>query len=135
MIEREVVNIRAGRQVRAAYSVRYLSDVTRGTSPIEAVEFLLDTGPSVLLSCATDWTLKVTEGRWPELPSWCHPAESWAFEEVETIGKPGFSEIVSSSEIHNPVGELCGIRLEFPAAWFTVKSGEALTLDFSPKDR
>jgi hypothetical protein len=134
MTERKVANLRAGQRVRAALDVRYLADDSQDAASVEAVEFLLDTGPSILLSCDTDWTLKVTDGQWPALPAWCWPIESWAFEEIEGIGSSGLDIIISASDIHNSVGEVCGVLLEFPVAWVTVRSGEVLTWDISRKE-
>lgn len=134
MTERNAASLRAGQRVQAALDVKYLEDDVEGAASAEAVEFLLEAGPSILLSCGTDWTLKVSEGRWPVLPAWCWPVESWAFEEVDQIGSPGFDRIISTSDIRNSVGEVCGILLEFPEAWVTVRSGEALTWSISRKD-
>lgn len=130
---REGVNLRAGQRVRAAFAVKYIAGGSRGAATAGAVEFLLDGGPSVLLSCDTDWTLEVTEGRWPELPAWCWPVESWTFERIEGIGSPGLDEVVSSSDLFDAVGEFCGVRLEFPTAWVTIRSGEAVTWDIARK--
>lgn len=133
MTERKAANLHPGQRVRAAFGVKYLDDAQSAAS-VEAMEFLLDAGPSILLSCDTDWTLKASEGRWPVLPDWCRPADSWDFEEIGGIGSPGLDRIVSVSDIHNSVGEICGIHLEFPAAWVTVRSGEALTWGISSKE-
>ncbi|MFF8313272.1 hypothetical protein [Streptomyces lydicus] len=133
MTERKVANLQAGQRVRAAFGVKYLADDVQSATSVEAVEFVLGAGHSILLSCGTDWTLKDSEGRWPVLPAWCWPAESWAFEEIGEIGRPGLDRIVSASDIHNSVGEVCGVHLEFPAAWVSVRSGEALTWDISSK--
>ena len=135
MTERKVANLRAGRRVRAALGVKYLADDSQDAASVEAVEFLFDTGPSILMSCDTDWTLKVAEGRWPVLPAWCWPIESWDFEEIEEIGSPGLDIVISTSDIRNSVGEVCGVLLELPMAWVTVRSGEALTWDISRKER
>ena len=125
------VELRAGQVARAAFGVEYIaSDPGRATS-LAAVEVLLTEGCSVLLSSGTDWTLEVSEGRWPVLPIWCWPVESWTFEEMPELGQPGLDRIISVSEIHDSVGELCGVDLEFSAAWVTVRSGEALTWSVS----
>ncbi|MFI1200627.1 hypothetical protein K2224_14575 [Streptomyces sp. BHT-5-2] len=134
MTERNVSNLRAGQRVRAAVGIKYLADEADDVTSVEAVEFLPDAGPSILLSCGTDWTLQISEGRWPVLPAWCWPAESWAFEKLDQIGSPGLDRIISTSDIRNSVGEICGILLEFPAAWVTVRSGEALTWSISRKE-
>lgn len=39
----------------------------------EAVEFLLSDSQSLLLTCASDWTLHIGPGTWPRLPDWCVP--------------------------------------------------------------
>lgn len=120
MTERKVVNLRAGQRVQAALGVRYLADDTKSSASVEAVEFLLGTGPSILLSCDTGWALKVCEGRWPALPAWYWPVESWTFEEMGEIWSSRLDRIISASDIRNSVGEVCGVHLEFPAAWVTV---------------
>lgn len=137
MAERKASNLHPGQRVRAAFGVKYLADDAQNAASVEAMEFLLDTGPSILLSCGTGWTLKVfegSEGHWPVLPAWCWPVESWAFEEIGGIGSNGLDRIVSASDIHNSVGEVRGVHLEFPAAWVTVRSGEALTWGISSKE-
>lgn len=125
--------LRAGRRVKAALGVRYLVDDGDSASPVEAIDFLLDAGPSVLLSCDTDWTLKISEGRWPTLPAWCWPVEAWGYEQIDEIGSSGLDEIVAVSDVFNSVGELCGILLEFPSASMVVSSGEAVTWEISRK--
>ncbi|MFD8649871.1 hypothetical protein [Streptomyces mirabilis] len=134
MTERKLAKLQAGQRVRAAFGVKYLADATQSPASVEAMEFLLEIGPSILLSCGTDWTLKVSEGRWPTLPAWCFPVESWAFEEISEIGDPGLDSIISTSDIRNSVGEVRGVLLEFPLAWVSVRSGEALTWDISRKE-
>lgn len=47
---------------------------------------------------------------------------------------PGLEEVVSSSDLFDAVGEFCGVRLEFPAAWMTITSGETLTWDIVRKE-
>ncbi|MCF6526613.1 hypothetical protein [Streptomyces sp. JJ36] len=134
MTERRVANLRAGQRVRAALGVKYLADDCQELPSVEAVEFLFDGGPSILLSCGTDWTLEVAEGRWPALPEWCWPIEAWTFEKVEEIGSPDLDVIISTSDILNAVGEICGVLLEFPAAWVTIRSGKALTWEISRRE-
>lgn len=134
MTERNMPSLRAGQRVQAALGIKYLADDVEDAASVEAMEFLLEAGFSILLSCDTDWTLKISEGRWPVLPAWCCPVESWAFEEVDQFGSLGFDRIISTSDIRNSVGEVCGILLEFPEAWATVRSGEALTWNISRKD-
>ncbi|WP_336160111.1 hypothetical protein [Amycolatopsis sp. VC5-11] len=130
----EVVDLRPGQRLRAAFGVKYVADGVPDDASCEAVELILDGGPSVLLSADTDWTLRLIEGRWPTLPEWCWPVESWDFEKIPEIGSPGLDVIISKSEMLNAVGEICGVILEFPAALLTVSSGEAVTWSFSRKD-
>ncbi|GAA2668178.1 hypothetical protein [Streptomyces lunalinharesii] len=133
MAEREVANLRAGQRVRAALGVKYVAGDSQDSASVEAVEFLTGGDSSILLSCDTDWTLKVAEGRWPALPAWCWPVDSWAFVDMGDIGSPGLDLVISTSEILNSVGEVCGVVLEFPVAWVTIRSGEALTWDIARK--
>lgn len=131
MTEQGSVALRPGQVVRAAFGVKYLgTDAERATS-LAAVEVLLAQGSSILLSSGTDWTLEVSEGRWPVLPAWCWPVESWTFEEIPAFGHPGLDRIISVSEIHNSVGEFCGVDLQFSAAQVAVRSGEALAWNVS----
>ncbi|MGW7534070.1 hypothetical protein [Amycolatopsis sp. NPDC054798] len=134
MTHGEVVDLRAGRSLRAAFGVKYVAGGVPGDESYEAVELILYGGSSVLLSTDTDWTLRVTEGRWPTLPEWCWPVESWDFEKIPEIGASGLDVIISKSEKINSAGEVCGVLLEFPAALLTVSSGEAVTWAFSRKE-
>lgn len=59
MTERKASNLHPGQRVRPAFGVKYLADDAQNAASVEAMEFLLDTGPSILLSCGTGWTLKV----------------------------------------------------------------------------
>ncbi|NJP65699.1 hypothetical protein [Streptomyces spiramenti] len=124
-----------GRRVRAAYGVRYTPDDSGRSASFEALELVCDTPPSIVFSCGTDWTLRTTEGHWPNLPAWCFPIDSWAFEEVEEIGKPGLDVIASTSRLLDAVGEEIGTLLEFRTAWVTVSSGDALSLDVTHKSQ
>lgn len=133
MTDRKDANLRVGQRVRAAFGVKCIADDSQDSVAVEAVEFLFDADPSILLSCDTDWTFKVTEGRWPALPGWCWPVDSWTFEKIEEIGSPGLDVIISTSDIYNSVNEVCGALLEFSAAWLTVRSGEVLKWDIACK--
>ncbi|MFC5723017.1 hypothetical protein ACFP1Z_22885 [Streptomyces gamaensis] len=130
---RSALNLLSGQRVTKAYAIVCLLDTGNERSPAEGMEFLLADGRSVLLSCATDWSLEVAEGAWPELPDWCWPAESWAHEEIERIGAPGLDKVVRISGIHNSVGELSGALLEFPSAFLEVRAGAAVTWEITPK--
>lgn len=134
MIDRKELSLRAGQRMLAALGVKYVADDSQDPASLEAVELLFDGDRSILLSCDTDWTLKFTEGRWPALPAWCWPVESWAFEKIGEIGSPGLDILISTSDIHDSVGEVCGVLMELPTAWITVRSAEALTVDISRKE-
>lgn len=134
MAKRKEAKLRAGQRVWAALSVRYVADESHDSMQVEAVEFLFEEDSSVLLSCGTDWALKITEGRWSELPEWCWPVESWAFEKIGGIGGPGLDIIVSTADILNVAGEICGVQLEFSVAWVVVRSGEVMTWDIIRKE-
>ena len=54
----------------------------------EAVEFLLSDSQSLLLTCASDWTLHIGPGTWPRLPDWCVPAGQWEFAALPHLPEP-----------------------------------------------
>ncbi|MFH8346527.1 hypothetical protein [Streptomyces sp. NPDC018045] len=126
--------LRVGQKVRSAFALEYLAGEDNAGSPVEGVEFLMASEGSVLLFSGTDWTLRTSEGGWPKLPDWCWPAELWKRSTIEGVGSLGFDEIVGVSEVLNSVGELSGLRLEFPMAYLTVRSGEVMTWDISRKE-
>ncbi|WP_130796411.1 hypothetical protein [Streptomyces otsuchiensis] len=132
MTERTSGNLLTGHRIRAALGITYVAGETEDAT-FEALELLRDAESSVVLSCDTDWTLKVNEGNWPELPAWCWPAESWAFRKIEEIGNPGIDVITSTSSLLDSTGENFGILLEFSTAWVTVSSGESITLEIKHK--
>ncbi|NJQ04891.1 hypothetical protein [Streptomyces lonarensis] len=132
MTEHTSGNLLTGHRIRAALGITYVADETEDSS-LEGLELLREAEQSIVLSCGTDWTLKVNEGNWPEMPAWCWPAESWAFREIEEIGSPGIDVITSTSSLFDSTGENFGILLEFSKAWVTVSSGESLTLEIKHK--
>ncbi|MBD9702581.1 hypothetical protein [Streptomyces caniscabiei] len=134
----------AGQRVTSARAIRYVAekDVAEaraaagppGVPSAEGIELLLADGGSVVLSSGTDWTLKVSTGRWPDLPEWCWPAESWRYERIDEIGAPGLDEIVAFSETTNEVAETSGAVLQFPSGRMTIRSGEAVTWEIVPTE-
>lgn len=110
-----------GRSVRALYEVRHWV-----LGACEGIELVMDDGPSVLLWNGTDWTLRINEGQWPELPTWAWPPEAWEFVQGEGIGGPGIDEILSVNLRFDSVGQHMGIDLGFRKARLVFDSGERM---------
>lgn len=121
-------SLRPGRIIRAALSIEYIPDEPRENSS-EGLEFLLEGGGSVVATNATDWTLVMSEGRWPELPSWCWPVEEWRYGNIDIIGSPGFNEILNVSNIYNSVDELHGQVVSFRDGSISIRAGDDMTWD------
>ncbi|GAA0324559.1 hypothetical protein GCM10010302_74600 [Streptomyces polychromogenes] len=120
-----------GETISAAFAVKYLPEGEAGLA--EGVEFVLASGSSVILWNGTDWTLRISGGDWPRLPEWAWPPESWTFSRIDDLGHPGLDEVLTVNAVHNEVGELYGVRIEFPAATLTVSSGNSVTWLVTPK--
>ncbi len=92
----------------------------------EAVEYMFLSGQSIIITTATDWSLSVESGSWPDLPAWCYPSESWSF-------RPMRSELGACRQIHlqrDSGGALKGVILTFRSASVVIGSGEHITIDF-----
>ncbi|MFD9375743.1 hypothetical protein ACFWBH_09450 [Streptomyces sp. NPDC059999] len=121
-----------GETVTAAFALRYLPEGDEWRA--EGIELTLASGGSIMLWNETDWTLKVSDGGWPELPDWAWPPEAWVFEPIDGLGRPGLDEILTASPVHNEVGELYGATLGFPHGTLTVGSGDFISWTLVRKD-
>lgn len=73
-----------GETVTAAFALRYLPEGDEWRA--EGIELTLASGGSIMLWNETNWTLKVSDGGWPELPDWAWPPEAWVFEPIDDLG-------------------------------------------------
>lgn len=99
----------------------------------EAVEFVLSTGESVLLTCASDWSLRITSGAWPALPDWCVPAGQWQFEPVGRLPLPPFGgawTVVGTQERRDEKGEVCEAVIRCEDGDFVIKGGDTVAIRF-----
>jgi hypothetical protein len=120
-----------GCTVAEIYGIFFISEEGSPDAVPEAVELIFRESDSVVFTSATDWTLRVEKGTWPEVPRWCYPSESWTYREIDAIsGRPlgKLSEVVSRLDEH---GELIGVDLGFEGAgYILIRSGEPFVVEF-----
>ncbi|WP_322756553.1 hypothetical protein [Frankia sp. Cas3] len=120
----------SGREVVSLQGVFYLSESVDLGPSLDSVELVFRDGGSIIFTAATDWTLRVSLGAWPQLPEWCWPPKSWTFTPLETkIGDAGFDGIIDVKDLHNEVGDLVGFILKFGAGNLAIKSGDAIAIE------
>ena len=104
------------------------SDSESGTTTYEPDSYLLLTNEEALLiTSATDWTLRVETVSWPDLPDWAWPPTDWRYEEVESpIGRAGYQTVKLASYLHNEVGEVDGLKIEFEQGSIEFRSGDSV---------
>ncbi|QLH21677.1 hypothetical protein [Streptomyces sp. Rer75] len=120
-----------GRTVVEIYGIFFISEEGIPDAMPEAIELIFRESDSLVFTSATDWTLRVEKGTWPEVPTWCYPSESWTYREIDAIPGGPFgklSEIVSRRNEH---GELIGVDLGFEGAGhILIRSGEPFVVEF-----
>jgi len=102
----------------------------------EAVEFVLDGGQSVLLTCASDHTLSITSGAWPGLPDWCVPAGQWQFEQLSRLPPPPYGgawTVTGTQERRDEHGEVREAVIRCENGDFTVVGGDTVAIRFLPR--
>src|SRR6478609_1311752 len=94
----------------------------------EAVEFLLADGQSLLLTCASDWTLRVGPGAWPRLPEWCVPSGQWEFATVPTLPQPpeGGWTVTRTEERGDENGQVREAVIRCEGGSFVVVGGDTM---------
>jgi hypothetical protein len=113
------------------FPMEYVTDVKgifyeEEDSP-EALEFIFTSGMSIVLTSATDWTLSIKPGNWPDLPSWCYPKSSWSSRSMHgALGR--CTEFIAESGTD---GKLMGATLTFAESTISVSSGDQLRVVFS----
>ncbi|MEU5658094.1 hypothetical protein ABZ802_21130 [Streptomyces sp. NPDC047737] len=99
----------------------------------EAVEFVLDGGQSVLLTCASDHTLSITSGAWPSLPDWCVPAGQWQFEQLDRLPPPPYGgawTVIGTQERRDEHGEVREAVIRCENGDFVVNGGDTVGIRF-----
>lgn len=101
----------------------------------EAVEFVLEDGQSVLLTCASDRTLSITPGAWPVLPDWCVPAGQWQFEQLSRLPPPPYGgawTVTGTQERRDEHGEVREAVFRCENGDFVVLGGDTVAIRFVP---
>ncbi|MFF8915445.1 hypothetical protein ACF08M_19505 [Streptomyces sp. NPDC015032] len=99
----------------------------------EAVEFLLADDQSVILTCASDGTLRVGPGAWPRLPKWCVPSGQWEFLTVSNLPPPpdGGWTVTRTEERRDERGEVHEAVIRCEGGRFVVVGGDTVTIRFT----
>jgi hypothetical protein len=99
-------------------------------SSLDACELVLLDGGSVLFSAATDWTLEIEPGRWPDLPAWCWPPENWFFRRMDlAVDLAQMGPIMGVRETLDEVGGHVGLRIMFDECELVVGSGADIVVE------
>ncbi|WNI22755.1 hypothetical protein [Streptomyces sp. ITFR-16] len=99
----------------------------------EAVAFLLGDGQSVVLTCASDGTLHVGAGTWPQLPDWCVPAAQWEFATMAALPQPppGGWTVLRTEERRDDRGEVHEAVIRCEGGRFVVIGGDTVGIRFT----
>lgn len=103
------------------------------TGEPEAIEFVLSGGESVLLTCASDWTLRITPGGWPGLPDWCVPAGQWQFSALTDLPVPPYGgawTVTGTEELRDETGEVRQVVIRCEDGDFVVVAGDTMAIRF-----
>ncbi|WP_335941362.1 hypothetical protein [Streptomyces sp. PTD5-9] len=124
-----------GARIVGVYGVRYRPEGLMGEP--EAAEFLLADGQSVLLTCASDRTLRVGPGSWPRLPDWCVPSGQWEFAAVPGLPEPpeGGWTVTRTEERRDERGEVREAVIRCEDGRFVVVGGDSLAVRFTRDHR
>ncbi|GAA2996320.1 hypothetical protein [Streptomyces fulvorobeus] len=99
----------------------------------EAIEFVLHGGDSVLLTCASDRTLRITPGSWPELPDWCVPAGQWQFSSLTGLPGPPYGgawTVTGTEERRDGSGEVCEVVIRCEDGDFVAAAEDTMAIRF-----
>ncbi|MEU0626814.1 hypothetical protein [Streptomyces sp. NPDC005989] len=120
-----------GERITAVVGVFYRPEGRLGEP--EAVEFLLADGQSVLLTCASDWTLRVGPGTWPRLPDWCVPSGQWEFATVSNLPEPpdGGWTVTRTEERGDENGQVREVVIRCEGGSFVVIGGDTVAIRFT----
>ncbi|MEU5717879.1 hypothetical protein AB0G71_19195 [Streptomyces sp. NPDC020403] len=105
------------------------------TGEPEAVEFVLADGQSVLLTCASDRSLRITSGAWPRLPDWCVPAGQWQLAELNRLPPPPYGgawTVIGTHETRDGYGEVREAVIRCENGDFVVNGGDTVEIRFVP---
>ncbi|MFF1836070.1 hypothetical protein ACFVXE_17955 [Streptomyces sp. NPDC058231] len=99
----------------------------------EAVEFLLSDGQSLLLTCASDWSLHIGPGTWPHLPDWCVPAGQWGFSGLPNLPEPpeGGWTVTRTEERRDEHGNVREAVIRCEGGRFVVLGGDTVAIRFT----
>ncbi|MFF4244260.1 hypothetical protein ACFYY2_07270 [Streptomyces sp. NPDC001822] len=120
-----------GARITAVHGLFYRPEGRAGEP--EAVEFVLDGGQSVLLTCASDRTLNITSGAWPGLPDWCVPAGQWQFAPPSRLPPPPYGgawTVIGTQERRDGHGEVHEAVIRCEDGDFVVNGGDTLSIRF-----
>ncbi|CAM5334122.1 hypothetical protein SBADM41S_06252 [Streptomyces badius] len=106
-----------------------------GPGEPEAVEFVLAEDQSVLLTCASDRTLRVTPGSWPRLPDWCVPASQWHHAPPPLLPPVPYGAwtVVGTQEVRDDGGEVLQAVIRCEEGDFVVVAGDTMAVRFDPR--
>ncbi|MFD7864850.1 hypothetical protein [Streptomyces sp. NPDC057682] len=99
----------------------------------EAVAFLLLDGQSVLLTCASDGSLHIGAGTWPDLPAWCVPAAQWTYAPLASLTPPpdGGWTVLRTEERADAWGAVQEAVIHCEGGRFVVTGGDTVSLRFT----
>ncbi|WP_328626453.1 MULTISPECIES: hypothetical protein [unclassified Streptomyces] len=99
----------------------------------EAVEFLFSDSQSLLLTCASDWTLHIGPGTWPRLPDWCVPAGQWEFAALPHLPEPpdGGWTVTRTEELRDERGEVHQAVIRCEGGRFVVIGGDTVAIRYT----
>ncbi|WP_299532834.1 hypothetical protein [uncultured Streptomyces sp.] len=122
-----------GAWITAVHGIFYLPEGRTGGA--EAVEFVRTDGRSVLMTCASDRTLGITAGAWPDLPAWCVPPAQWGRAPLACLPPPPYGgawTVVGTEERRDEHGEVHEALVRCLDGAFRVVAGDTMLIDFSP---
>ncbi|WP_326699564.1 hypothetical protein OG909_21105 [Streptomyces sp. NBC_01754] len=120
-----------GARITAVHGLFYRPEGRAGEP--EAVEFVLDGGASVLLTCVSDGTLGITAGAWPALPDWCVPAGQWEFGPLAQLPPPPYTgawTVVGTREHRDSRERVNEAVFRCEEGDFVVLGGDTVTIRF-----
>ncbi len=123
-----------GARITAVLGVYYRPEGRAGEP--EAVEFVLAEDQSVLLTCTSDRTLRVTPGSWPRLPEWCVPASQWHHAPpalLPPVPYGGAWTVVGTQEVRDDGGEVLRAVIRCEEGDFVVVAGDTMAIRFEPR--
>ncbi|MFT2018342.1 hypothetical protein ACMA1D_21255 [Streptomyces sp. 796.1] len=118
-----------GKEVKRLLGIYYTPENEPEDATLEAVEMILTDSKSIVLYAGTDWSLRIDQGSWPSLPTWCHPPQCWAFSDIiNSTAKLG--SIRDVLPLRNRYSELTGAHISFDGhTSLSVTAGEQFTLE------